>query len=114
MLASTDKRTPLTPYQRRLFVFLSVATFFEGFDYIALTQILPSIREEFALSVGEGGTLLSVINVGAVLAYVLIRHADIVGRRRVLALTIAGYTLFSFASAAAPNVYFFAAAQLLA
>ena len=33
---------PLTPYQRRLFVFLSVATFFEGFDFLALSQILPN------------------------------------------------------------------------
>jgi MFS transporter, putative metabolite:H+ symporter len=30
-----------SPYQRRLFVFLCAATFFEGYDFIALSQILP-------------------------------------------------------------------------
>ena len=30
-----------TSYQRRLLVFLSVATFFEGYDFFAITQLLP-------------------------------------------------------------------------
>jgi len=35
-------KTPFTPYQRRLFALLGVATFFEGYDILALSQILPS------------------------------------------------------------------------
>ena len=35
----------LTSYQLKLFIFLCVATFFEGFDFIALTQVIPEVRE---------------------------------------------------------------------
>ena len=34
-------KTRLDGYQWRLLAFLSVATFFEGFDFMALSQILP-------------------------------------------------------------------------
>lgn len=110
----TQGKTPLTPYQRRLFVFLGVATFFEGFDYIALSQILPSLRQEFGLSKEQVSTLVAVIGVGAVLSYALIRRADVVGRKRVLSYTIAGYTIFSLLSAFAQDAIQFGAAQLFA
>jgi putative MFS transporter len=113
-LAPTSPSTPLTPYQRRLFVFLGVANFFEGYDYIALTQILPTLGEEFALSEWQLGVLVGAIGVGAIFAYLLVRRADVVGRRKILALTIAGYTLFSLLSALAQDAYQFGAAQLFA
>jgi putative MFS transporter len=106
--------TPITPYQRRLFWFLGVATFFEGFDYMALSQILPSLRATYGLSAAQGGRLVSFIGFGAILAYALIRHADVVGRRRVLSYTILGYTTFSLLSACAQNAAQFGVAQLLA
>lgn len=105
---------PLSAYQRRLVVFLSVATFFEGYDFIALAQILPTLREEFHLSRAQGGVTVGVINIGTMLAAVLVRRADVWGRRKVLGLTIVGYTLCSLATAAAPEVVSFALLQLLA
>jgi putative MFS transporter len=105
---------PFTPYQRRLFAFLSVATFFEGFDNFTLTQVLTQLREEFHLSRTEGGLLLGVANLGASAAFILIRDADRRGRRPILALTIWGYTLASLASALAPGVYLFALCQFVA
>lgn len=103
---------PLTAYQRRLLVFLSVATFFEGYDVFAISQILPSLRREMALSEADAGALLSVMAAGGVLAYFLVRKADDWGRRRVLAITIAGYTLCSLLTAASPNIFVFGAFQL--
>jgi hypothetical protein len=41
--AAESLPTNFTPYQRRLFLFLSVATFFEGYDLIAITQVLPDL-----------------------------------------------------------------------
>lgn len=105
---------PLSPYQRRLFVFLSVATFFEGYDIFALAQLLPNIRADFHLSRTEGGWLLALINLGTVLAFLLIRVADRVGRKRVLSITIVGYTLASLASAASPNALVFGVLQCIA
>jgi MFS transporter, putative metabolite:H+ symporter len=105
---------PLTSYQKRLFAFLGVATFFEGYDFFALTQLLTDISREFELSRAHAGLLLGVINAGTVLAYLLVGKADRWGRRRVLSLTILGYALFTFLSGLAPNVWVFGACQLLA
>lgn len=107
-------KTPLTAYQKKLFVFLSVATFFEGYDFLALSQILPNLRADFALSEGGAGVMVAVINVGTILAYVLVRKADAWGRRRVLTITIAGYTVFTGLSGLAPDVYWFTVLQLIA
>ena len=103
-----------TPYQRRLLLFLSVATFFEGFDMFALTQILSSLESEWGLSKVEVGLLAGVTNVGTVLAYLLVRRADQWGRRRVMAVTIAGYTITSLLTAAAQGPVSFALLQCLA
>jgi len=106
--------SPLTPYQRRLFVFLGVATFFEGYDFLALTQILPNLRADFGLSREQAGWLVATINIGTVVAYLLVRYADRWGRRRVLSMTIAGYTIASGLSGLAPGPISFALLQLVA
>ena len=105
---------PLTGYQKRLFVLLSVATFFEGYDFMALAQLLPNLRLELGLGRGQGGWLVSAINIGTMLAYFLVRLADRWGRKRVLGITIIGYTVSSFCSGLAQGVISFALCQLLA
>jgi len=105
---------PLTAYQKRLFAFLGVATFFEGYDFFALMVVLPYLRKEFALDYGQTGLLLGVVNFGTVLAYLLVGKADRWGRRRVLSVTILGYTLFTVLSGLAPNAWSFALLQLVA
>jgi len=104
----------LSSYQKRLFIFLSVATFFEGYDFLALTQVLPNIRGELGLSQSQGGFMLSFINLGTVVAFLLVRRIDKWGRRRMLTITIAGYTIFTFLSGFAPETYSFAVFQFLA
>lgn len=107
-------KTPLTAYQRRLIFFLSVACFFEGYDFFALTQILPSLRVELGVSQAGLGWLVGGINVGTMIAAVLVRRADAWGRRRVLTVTIAGYTLFSLFTALSWNAIAFVLFQLVA
>jgi len=106
--------TPLSAYQRKLVVFLSVATFFEGYDFMALSQILPRLRQDFSLSTTGGGALVAAINVGTMLAALLVRRADAWGRRRVLSVTIVGYTVCSLLTALAPEAVSFTLIQLLA
>jgi MFS transporter, putative metabolite:H+ symporter len=112
--AARAKPAPLTRYQRVLFLFLGVATFFEGYDLFALAQILPNLRADLGLTTAQGGVLVAVANVGTVLAYLLIYRADRWGRRRVLTITIAGYTFFSFLTALSFDAWSFAIFQLLA
>ena len=114
MSTPPDDAGRLTGYQRRLMLFLSVATFFEGFDFFALTQILPNLRADFGVGERGAGALVAVINVGSILAYFLVRKADRVGRKPILSVTIAGYTVFTLASGLAPNVWVFAGCQLVA
>ncbi len=104
----------LTSYQRRLVVFLSVATFFEGFDFIALTQVLPTVQREMHLDQTASGILLSVTAAGTVLAYVLVRLADRIGRRRLLFISILGYTLSTALTATSVSVWDFALWQFSA
>lgn len=110
--------TPVQPhdaaYQRRLVLFLSVATFFEGYDFLALSQVLPNLRRTFGLSESQGGLLFATVNVGTMLAFFLVRQADNWGRKRILTITIAGYTTLTCLSGLAPNVYAFALLQMAA
>jgi putative MFS transporter len=112
--APATKLPPFTAYQKRLFGFLGVATFFEGYDFFALTMVLPHLRKDFALDYGDTGLLLGIVNFGTMLAYLLVGKADRWGRRRVLSVTILGYTLFTVASGFAPNPWIFALLQLFA
>ncbi len=107
-------RESLTSYQKKLFWLLGVATFFEGYDMIALSQILPQLRAEFGISFSQGATMVTVINVGTIIAWLLIRKADVWGRKRVLMITIGGYTIFTLLSGLAPGVLLFTLAQLVA
>ncbi len=68
--------TPFSAYQLRLLFFLGVATFFEGYDLFALTQILPELRRDWGLDERASGLLVGVSNVGAVAAFLLVRQAD--------------------------------------
>jgi putative MFS transporter len=114
MVTPSPDKAPLSPYQRRLFAFLGVASFFEGYDFMALTQLLPNLGAEMRLSKGDQGLLVTVINFGTLIAYLLVRKADQWGRRRLLTITILGYTLFSILTGFAPHGAAFALCQLVA
>lgn len=107
-------REPLTSYQKRLFLFLGVATFFEGFDQMALGQLLPTIRAEMHLEEWQTGLLLSFTNIGTVLAYLLVRQADRWGRKPLLTITIAGYTIATFLTGLVSTAIPFAILQMIA
>ena len=110
----SGKTTRLEGYQIRLFVFLSVATFFEGYDFLALAQVLTELERDFGLSKIDKGYLVTFVNLGTIVAYVLVRHADRWGRKPMLTLTIAGYTTFTFLTGLAPSIIWFAVFQFIA
>lgn len=107
------KAPPLTPHQKRLFFFLSAATFFEGFDFMAITQILPNLREDMGLSRADAGLLIGVANIGPILALALVRKVDTWGRRRVMQISLSGYAICSLLTGLAPDPYSFTFLQLL-
>lgn len=106
--------TALTAYQKRLFVLLGGATFFEGYDIFALAQILPNLRADMDLKPTDAGMLVAVTSLGTVLAYALVHRADRWGRCRVLTIAIVGYALLSLLTAGALDLWTFAGCQLAA
>lgn len=95
----------------KLIVFLSAATLFEGFDFFALAQVLPQIRDEFELTEFGTGALVAFASLGTVFAWAVVRWSDVVGRRKVLLWTLVGYAVFTGLSAMAPNIWLLALAQ---
>lgn len=100
----------------RLLAFLGVATFFEGFDVTAMSQVLPQLGSDagFGLTESAKGWLVGAIGLGPMLAWFLVRHADRVGRRPVMALTLTGYAVCTLVSGLAPNVWVFGLFQVVA
>jgi putative MFS transporter len=65
------------------------------------------------LSEGQGGLIVSAISVGTVVSYFLVRLGDKWGRRRVLAITILGYALFTFLTGMSRTAYDFTLYQFI-
>jgi putative MFS transporter len=78
-----------------------------------LSQILPNLRADMSLSEGQGGLIVTIISAGTIVSYLLVRLADKWGRRRVLAITILGYALFTFLTGVSTNAYYFTLFQFL-
>jgi putative MFS transporter len=112
--AASAGKTEFSSYQKKLFVLLSVATLFEGYDFMALSQILPELRRGMNLDEAEVGAMIGWVNLGTVVAFALVGLADRWGRKRVLTITIAGYTVATFASGFAPNIWVLGCCQFLA
>jgi MFS family permease len=108
------QRVRLEPQHLRLLRLLAAASFFQGYDLNVITVALPQIRHTFGLSQARASDWFALLAVGALPALVLARRADRVGRRRVLLVSIAGFTAATAATAAAPNVISFGLCQLCA
>jgi MFS family permease len=93
---------------------LGIAGFLEGYDSFLFTVALPQIREAFSLSHSGALVWLSVLFLGSLPAIFVTRYADVYGRRRLLLISIVGYTVFTAFSAAAPSMPLFVASQFLA
>jgi len=92
---------------------LGLANLIDNYDGALLGMALPQIQA--GLGVGEDriGQLLAVVRLGVLPAVLLTMLADHIGRRRLLLVTIVGFTLATFATALAPGAYTFAAAQFI-
>src|SRR4051794_24875951 len=100
--------------QRRLLLLLAIACFTEGYDFNALMVALPHLRHDFGLSRAAADLWVAAVYLGAAPALWLGRRADRHGRRGVLVLAVAGYTVCSAATALAPDMGIFVLTQFFA
>lgn len=115
-MASSPPSKPrrFTSEQWFLLYVLGVADFFQGYDAFIITAALPQIRETFGLTQSDASLWFSIPFLGAIPAVWFSRKADIQGRRRMLSVSIIGFTLFTAATSIAPNVGYFVALQFFA
>lgn len=98
-------------YLAFLFVMLSTATLFDGFDAAMLTVAAPDARETLSIGLDEWSYLFAFTRLGVVGSFIFLLFADRFGRRTLMMLTIVGFALFNAATAFATSKQEFALCQ---
>jgi putative MFS transporter len=104
----------MTPYLWFLFVLLSTATLFDGFDSGMLSFAAPESRRTLAIDRAEWGFVNSVVRLGVWASFLFLLFADRFGRRNLMMVTIVGFGLFSGLTAFVTDKYQFMLCQFLA
>lgn len=99
-------------HTRRVLLLAGAAVFLAAFDGSALFLALPAIAGEFHARVNDLSNLGSVLGLGSLAALPLAALADRIGRRRVLAVAVAGFCLANLATYFATGLAFLAVARL--
>ncbi len=107
------ERSDRDRYLRLLMWLLVPAAFFNGFDGELRALLLPQLEQTFHVRVAELGLANIPIGAGQFAAFFVIRLADRVGRRPFLLVSLVGYACCTALSAAAFNLWSFAAFQSL-
>jgi putative MFS transporter len=106
--------TELSPYLLLLFVLLSTATLFDGFDAAMMTLAAPDVRVTLGIDLEQWGYIFGFCRLGMIASFFFLLYADWIGRRRLLMITVVGFTLASGLTALAQDKYQFAACQFFA
>ena len=100
--------------QRATLVWAGLALVLAGFDGSVLVISLPAVEHDFGAKVSALANLGSVLALGSIGSLPLATLADHFGRRRLIALAVAGFSIANFASAFAPSLLALAALRLVA
>jgi MFS family permease len=90
--------------QRRTLVWAGLAVVLTAFDGSVLVLALPAIASDFHAEIPGLSNLGSVLALGALGALPLATLADRFGRRRLIAIGVAGFSVANFTSAFAPSL----------
>lgn len=104
----------LNQRQKKLSVILMIGIFFEGFDDALINIALPYITADFGITTQEVGFSLSIVGLGTLFSFFLVRLADNKGRRPIFLFSIVAYTLCSLITAFSPSMNFLVFWQFLA
>jgi predicted MFS family arabinose efflux permease len=104
----------LDPLQRRTLIWAGLAVVLVAFDGSVLVLALPAIAADFNARTPALSNLGSVLALGALGALPLATLADRFGRRRLIAVGVAGFSIANFASAFAPSLTALAVFRLVA
>jgi len=100
--------------QRRTLAWAGLAVVLTAFDGSVLVLALPAIASDFHARTPALSNLGSVLAIGALGALPLAALADRFGRRRLIAVGVAGFSVANFASGLAPSLEALALFRLIA
>lgn len=105
---------PTSWRQERVFFLVGITALFAGYDTNIFGLALPQIQASLHIAENQIGPTLFYFRLPSVFAAVLIcSAADLVGRRRLLLVTVLGQAIFTLASAFAADYPQFVWAQIL-
>jgi predicted MFS family arabinose efflux permease len=104
----------LDALQRRTLIWAGLAVVLTAFDGSVLVLALPAIAGDFHARVPALSNLGSVLALGSIGALPLATLADRFGRRRLIAVGVAGFSVANFSSAFAPSLEALALLRLVA
>ncbi len=102
------------PYLALLFMMLSSATLFEGFDAAMLSFAAPDARATLGIGRDEWGYVNGITRMGVMASFFFLFFADRLGRRAMMLLTVVGFTLANGATAFVTDKWEFTICQTLA
>ena len=100
--------------QRNTLMWAGLAVVLSSFGGSVLILGLPAVATDFKADVPALSNLGSLLALGALGAFPLATLADHFGRRRLIAIGVAGFSAANLASAFAPNIAWLAAMRLVA
>ena len=103
----------LTERQRRVLAVLGAANLVDSYDFALMGLALPQIQAGLGVAEGEIGGMLAVVRLGVAPALLLTLFADSAGRRRLLLVTILGFTVCTGLTALARTPLEFVVLQFL-
>jgi putative MFS transporter len=113
-IAARLERLPFTSYQRKLFLIIATAWFFDSIDLGALTFLLGSIKSAFHLDIAHTGLLASASFFGMFLGASLAgMAADRFGRKGVFQVSMLFWGLGSVLCGFAPEINWLLLARVL-
>jgi AAHS family benzoate transporter-like MFS transporter len=104
----------LTERQWRVLGLVALVSLFEMYDLYLFSLNLSQIQKDLEIAEADLGFLGAMVRAGSLLAIPMTLAADRFGRRRMLLVTIVGYTALTGATALAPNATTFVVFQTLA
>ena len=104
---------PMVWRQERIFLLVGAAALFAGFDQNIFGLAIPQIQASLSIPENMVGVTVAYFRVAALVALLVAASADLVGRRRLLLVTILGQAIFTLLTAVTTNYGQFVAAQFL-
>lgn len=105
-------RRPMDVRQERIFLLVGVAALFAGYDMNIFGLAIPQIQASLHIAEDQVGVTVAYFRIATFMALLLSASADLVGRRKLLLITVSGQAIFTLATAFSTDYASFVWAQL--